>query len=177
MKRKVMVLFLIISLVSAFAVFAGGQTELSSGQVETGKKAMNMATEIANAIKGRFGDMHEKIVRDGHRDSAEYEEFHTVLAAYVDKFKVTYIYTLIKINDEMTNLIVDAADDEYADDYGAEYEMEPQMVSAFGGTPDYAKDIWKDDDFGWQISGFAPLYNSQGKIVALIGVDTPVSSK
>ena len=172
-----------IVIVSAFLLLAAlmapaaGKAELSAAQHEAGKAAMDAAAEIARDLRGRFGDMHEKIVRDGHRDSAEYEEFQKALAMYVDKYKVTYVYTLIKVSDDMTNLIVDGAEPEYADDYGEEYEMEPQMVTAFAGKPDYARDIWKDDDFGWQISGFAPLYNSQGAIVALIGVDRPVSRR
>jgi len=172
--KRVALIILLVLLASPLLVFAGGQKELTSAQKQRGIETQNMAVEIAEALKGRFGDMHDTIISKGDRDNPEYREFQKVLAGYVEKFGVTYVYTLIKISDDMTNLIVDAAEDEYADDYGTEYEMEPQMESAFAGNPDYAKHIWEDDDFGWQISAFAPLYNSAGKLVALIGVDAPL---
>ncbi|VEF46812.1 methyl-accepting chemotaxis protein [Bacillus freudenreichii] len=139
-----------------------------------GEKVMGMAATGALLLNGELGDAHEKIVADGHRDSKEYKEFQEVLKQILDASKATYVYTLIKVDDDMTNLIAEAADEEDADPFGNEYEMEPQFETAFAGEPDHAVHTWDDEDYGTQKSAFAPIYNSKQEIVAILGIDYPI---
>ncbi|RST77393.1 hypothetical protein D4T97_002595 [Siminovitchia acidinfaciens] len=139
-----------------------------------GEKVMGMAATGALLLNGELGDAHEKIVADGHRDSEEYKEFQEVLKQILDASKATYVYTLIKVDDDMTNLIAEAADEEDADPFGNEYEMEPQFETAFAGEPDHAVHTWDDEDYGTQKSAFAPIYNSKQEIVAILGIDYPI---
>lgn len=139
-----------------------------------GEKVMGMAATGALLLNGELGDAHEKIVADGHRDSQEYKDFQAVLKQILEASKATYVYTLIKVDDDMTNLIAEAADEEDADPFGSEYEMEPQFETAFAGEPDHAVHTWDDDDYGTQKSAFAPIYNSKEEIVAILGIDYPI---
>src|SRR5690606_33603100 len=113
------------------------------------------------------------VVEAGGRDNPEYRKLFKALARIKEETGATYVYTLIKVSDEMTNLIVDASPGEEGDPYGTEYEMEPQMVAAFAGEPAYAAHTWTDESYGVQKSAFAPLRDGNGEIVAVVGVDFP----
>lgn len=157
-----------------FALFAA-HTGAEEDQINRliGEKVMAIAATGALLLDGEMGDLHEQIVADGHRDSQAYKDFMAILQQIRDVNQATYVYTLIKVSDEMTNLIVDAAEGEEADPFGTEYEMEPQFETAFAGTPDYAVHTWDDEEYGTQKSAFAPIHNSQGEVVAILGVDYP----
>ncbi len=138
-----------------------------------GEKVMAIAATASLMLNGELGDLHEQVVADGHRDSEAYQKLYDVLRKVQEINESTYVYTLIKVSDDMTHLIVDAADEEDADEFGAEYEMEPQFEKAFAGEPAYAIHTWEDETYGIQKSAFAPIYNSSGEIVAIIGIDHP----
>jgi hypothetical protein len=139
----------------------------------TGEKVLAIAATGSLLLNGEFGDLHEQIVADGHRDSEAYAAFQKALQEIGAATNAAYVYTLIKVNEEMTNLIVDAVQGEDAKDYRAEYAMEPQFELAFSGTAAYAEPSWDEKRYGAQISAFAPVYNSEGVITAVLGVDYP----
>ncbi len=132
-----------------------------------------VAEQVQNLDGGEYGDLHEAIVASGGRDSEEYVAVQNALKKIKSDTGATYVYTLVKIDDGMTHLIVDASEGEDADEYGAEYAMEPQFIEAFAGRPAVAKHTWVDESYGVQKSAFAPIYNSQGDVVAILGIDYP----
>lgn len=152
---------------------AAPEDEMAQANTATGERVMAMAAEAAEHLAGEYGDLHTAVVKAGDRDNPEHEKLHAALAQIREETGATYVYTLIKVSDQMTNLIVDAATGDDADDYGTEYEMEPQMAAAFGGDPAYAEHTWTDESYGVQKSAFAPLRDSDGAIVAIIGIDFP----
>ncbi|MBM3146462.1 MAG: hypothetical protein FJ000_01045 [Actinobacteria bacterium] len=147
--------------------------QMEEANAALGQKVMMMASQAAQALSGEYGDLHVAVVAAGDRDNPEYEQIHEALARIKEETGATYVYTLIEVSDEMTNLIVDASVGEDADDYGAEYAMEPQMAAAFAGEPAYAEHTWTDESYGVQKSAFAPLLDSDGEIVAILGIDYP----
>ena len=173
-KHSTSLIVFVMVLCLAGALFASA-TAAEEDQINhlIGEKVMAVAATGALLLDGEMGDFHQQIVADGHRDSQAYADFVAILQQIRDANQATYVYTLIKTSDEMTNLIVDAAEGEEADPFGTEYEMEPQFKTAFAGTPDYAEHTWDDDTYGTQKSAFAPIHNSQGEIVAILGVDYP----
>ncbi|SMP42757.1 copper amine oxidase N-terminal domain-containing protein [Anoxynatronum buryatiense] len=119
-------------------------------------------------LKGEMGDLHEVIVASGEWDTQENEAFRAVLKKIKEANGATYVYTLIKSGtDEDPTLLISESD--YPDEYGDEYDMEPQFLLAFSGTPAAAQHIWIDDEV--MKSAFAPIYNTAGEIVALLGID------
>lgn len=147
--------------------------EMTLQNTAVGEKVMEMAADAAGRLAGEYADLHPVIVAAGDRDLPEHDRLHKRLAALRDELGATYVYTLIKVSDDMTNLIVDAAVGDDADEFGTEYEMEPQMAAAFDGQPAYAQHTWVDESYGVQKSAFAPLFDSQGEIVAILGIDFP----
>lgn len=174
--KKAWLTILPFILVLSFAISplqAKAELDEESNRV-VGEMVMYMAALGAELLHGEYGDMHEKIVEDGHRDSEEYEAFQEVLEMIHDATGATYVYTLIKVSDDMTNIIAESLDEDEADEYGTEYEMEPQFETAFAGAPDYAIHTWEDEWYGIQKSAFAPIKNSNGDVVAILGIDFPI---
>lgn len=121
-------------------------------------------------LNGEMGDLHEEIVASGEWDTPENEAFRAVLKEILDINDVTYVYTLVKsgTDEDPTLLISDA---EWPDEYGDEYEMEPQFLKAFAGEPAYAVHFWEEEGTVMK-SAFAPIYNTAGQVVAILGIDT-----
>ncbi len=147
--------------------------EMQRVNTETGERIMGIAAEAAEHLEGEYGDLHVAVVKAGDRDNPEHERLYEALAQIRDETGATDVYTLIEVGDDMTDLIVDAATGDDADDYGTGYALEPQMATAFAGEPAYAAHTWMDPSHGVQKSAFAPLRDSTGGIVAIIGIDFP----
>ncbi len=190
MKKVLQFLGLSLVLVLAMAVVAGCGQEAAAPEeeevevaevdydipenLEAMEMVLAMVTEKAELLAGgEYGDLHEAIVASGGREGEEYAKVQGILKEIMTDTGATYVYTLIKIDDGMTNLIVDASEGEDADDYGAEYPMEPQFELAFAGEPAAAKHTWVDDSYGVQKSAFAPIYNTAGDVIAILGIDYP----
>ncbi len=141
-----------------------------------GEKSMALAVACAALLDGEGGDQHQSITAAKLRDLDEYKEVYGVMADFMKaknevEGNITFIYTLIKASDEMANLIVDASGEDNESDYGEAYRIEPQMASAFEGNPAYAKHTWENKSYGVQKSAFAPIHNSKGEVIAILGID------
>jgi len=98
-----------------------------------------------------------------------------VLDVFREESGAYYIYCLIDQDsaDNHFEITVDGSIE--PDDWLNAYEVESQFIAALAGTPSAAPSAWNDDDDGlkpvW--SAFAPIHNSEGTIVAILGVDYP----
>ena len=116
------------------------------------------------------GDFFEKIQNQGY-DSLEYQTILKQLNKIRDSNSdILYIYTMKK-NEGKIEFVVDA-------DYGKENSAEigeiydenvPELIKGFD-EPSVDKEF-TIDEWGTVMSGYAPIKNSEGKIVGLIGVD------
>ena len=132
--------------------------------------------ERLNAEEGYYGDLHDIIVANGNRQGPEHLELWEILYAMRVETGATYLYSFIDGGGAYNQIIVDSLDPEDMDPYGFEYEKEPWTVQAFRkGEPTIALDAWMDEyGEGLQKSGFAPIFNSDGEISFLLGIDFPV---
>jgi putative nucleotidyltransferase with HDIG domain len=113
------------------------------------------------------------------------EAFKTIAARMqsiksVNTPPITYIYTMAKSDKEgMLRFVVDpdagktqAATAKGIVPYsGQEYDARrfPHMLAAFGGAD--ADESLGSDEWGKTISGYAPIFDSKGRAVAILGVD------
>ncbi|QSX05713.1 HAMP domain-containing protein [Sedimentibacter sp. zth1] len=79
------------------------------------------------------------------------------------------VYTAIEKSDDKISIIIDA-DEEDSTSIGYEYDYLPAMKTAFSGTASADEDMITDE-YGTFLSGYAPVKNSKGKVVAIIGLD------
>lgn len=132
--------------------------------------------ERLNAEGGHYGDLHDIVVANGNRQGPEHLELWERLWDMRVEVGATYLYTFIDGGGDYNLIIVDALDPQDQDPYGFEYEKEPWTVEAFAtGQPTVGEDAWMDEyGEGLQKSGFAPIFNSDGEISFLLGIDYPV---
>ncbi|MDF2473674.1 MAG: Methyl-accepting chemotaxis protein [Anaerocolumna sp.] len=118
------------------------------------------------------GDLHQIVEASQDMDSEEYSLIKENLQRFQETTGVTYIYTMIK-NGDSTQFIVDA-DQEEPEELGSAYDMLPNMKMAFEGTASSDDEIYTDD-WGAVLSGYAPIKNSNGEVVAIVGIDIDAS--
>lgn len=106
--------------------------------------------------------------------SAEDEAFEQVynsLTKYREATNVTYIYSM-KMMDGQCFFAVDTDPEEPAD-FEEEYELQEAMELAFGGTAACDKEV-TTDEWGTYFSTFAPIKNSAGAVVGIVGCDISI---
>ncbi|MGM0689414.1 MAG: hypothetical protein ACQESO_07515 [Bacillota bacterium] len=144
---------------------------------EVSEKVLGIVIILAdrlNEADGYYGDLHDVVVANGNRQGPEHDELYEIFNGMLYETGATYVYSLIEGDDDDALIIVDGAEPEDMDPYGYAYPMEPQMETAFAGTPAVALHTWMDDyGYGVQKSAFAPVFNSAGEVAFILGVDYP----
>lgn len=112
------------------------------------------------------------------------DEFTTIKsekdAAYIKPLKqlrqmkketgVKFVYTLAMSSNNKTHFIIDATEGEDHSALNSEYDLTDEMKPAFNGQPNVDKEIYTDK-WGSQLSGYAPIFNSAGRVVGIACVD------
>lgn len=112
------------------------------------------------------------------------DEFTTIKsekdAAYIKPLKqlrqmkketgVKYVYTLAMASSDKTHFIIDATEGEDHSALNSEYDLTEEMKLAFNGTPNTDTEVYTDE-WGSQLSGYAPIFNSASQVVGIACVD------
>lgn len=104
-------------------------------------------------------------------EDPEYEEISGILKKYETCRFIKYIYTL-RLDGDVARFIVDA-DDESPADIGEECELYPSIREAFRGNVSCDEEL-HSDRWGTYYSAFAPIYDAEGKVVAVVGCDIDI---
>lgn len=115
----------------------------------------------------------EKVISQRDTQSQDYIEIRDSLLGAKAFHDLKFVYIMGKKDDKNAFYIMDIAEE--PEEYGKEYPIEGAMKKAFDGEITYDKEPTKDD-WGYFISGYAPLKNSSGEVVAILGVDMDVTS-
>lgn len=113
------------------------------------------------------GDLLEQL-QAGDEGSADYEEILSQLQEFLCGDEIKYIYTM-RMNGDTLEFIVDADTEEGAA-IGEAYEIYDEIAEAFDGNVTVDSEM-TSDEWGDFYSAFAPVYNSAGDIVGIVGVD------
>ncbi|MGE5415444.1 MAG: methyl-accepting chemotaxis protein [Acidobacteriota bacterium] len=84
--------------------------------------------------------------------------------------KIKFIYTLADSGKGKTRFVLDATEGEDHSPLNMEYDLREDMKPAFNGIPSADKQEYTDQ-YGSQLSGYAPIKDSTGKVVGIVGVD------
>ena len=112
------------------------------------------------------GDMHENLT---DVDSKEYKDMCNLLEKYREEVGVYDVYTMIK-TDELKPKFVLASYDAESSFMKSSTIYEKEMGEAFNGKVSVTDKPFTDN-YGTFYTAYAPIYNSKGKINAIIGVD------
>lgn len=119
------------------------------------------------------GEMHATFTDPSAMENEAFIATRNQLMDYMQATGMTYIYTLSQVDSDTTQFIVDASEEEPAE-LGYEYEYMAGMEKAFNGEPSSDDDVYTDE-WGTFISGYAPIKDNQGNVVAVVGVDIEAS--
>lgn len=120
------------------------------------------------------GDSHETLKNKEDQASDTYKEIRSIMRDFTHDTGVTGIYTLAKYGENKTQFIVDSYDEADMSQLGDEYFYLPEMAAAFEGTASAIEEMYKDE-WGTTLSGYAPVKNAKGEIVAILAVDMDAS--
>lgn len=137
---------------------------------KTRQEVLRLASTAALLIDG---DSHEKLTQEQDQLSDTYREIRAKMQSFKKETGVRYIYTLALNGEDKTKFIIDSDEEEGAD-LGYEYDYLPAMENAFNGTSSVDTKM-NTDEWGTFLSGYAPIKNSEGKVVAIVGLDLDVS--
>lgn len=117
------------------------------------------------------GDMHQQVDASKDMESEEYVLIKKELEEFQDITGFN-VYTLVD-NGDTTRFVIDADKEEPAA-IGKEYNRLSGMEKSFQGMVSSDDEILKDE-WGSVLSGYAPIKNSSGKVVAILGIDIDAS--
>lgn len=133
----------------------------------------NYLTRLASAAALMVdGDVHQNLKTEADMQSPAYQDMVAKLRNFNENTKLKDVYTMIPGPGNKTKFVLDADPDPAP--IGYEYENLPAMQESFAGNPTADKEI-TTDEWGSVLSGYAPIKNSQGEIVAIAGVDIDAS--
>ena len=169
-KTKISLYVILISMISS--VIIGGFSFLSykSSLVKfMGIRAQNVAEAVSANIDG------DKISQ--YDETGITDDYYQKLLVYLDKVKInteiSYLYVMTSSTNQYKYIAEAQSDDDpsqlgdtdSADQYGPEpMEVLSSGEAAFTG-------IQSSSEYEDMLSGFAPIYDSSGDVVAVIGVD------
>jgi len=138
------------------------------------KSAQQESISVARmAVALIDGDAFERVAAEG-LESEDAEQILDILSKMLSSDSVKYLYTMSYKNDETACYVIDA-DPEDPADFAEEYEMEQEMLRAFGGE-DVVSSEFTEDEWGRVLSSYAPIRNSAGKVVGIVGADIDANS-
>lgn len=176
--KKFLVFFLILVLALSF-IACGNESSNGDDQVSPEMPAdlkafvdaeLDIIASIGEAISGDWADKHVTLVEeDGGMDDPLYSELKAVLDNFRVETGAYYVYAMIPGDGSDYYITVDGSED--PDDWMTAYDFEVQFREAWEGETAAARSGWDDDVAIW--SAFAPVYDSNGDVVAIIGTDMP----
>ena len=132
-------------------------------------QTMAMAESAANTIDGDLiADIWE-----GDEGTDNYQVVLKQLQGFLVSDDVEYIYTMRQV-DGVVQFVVDADTEEGAA-IGEEYETYDKIDIALAGEASMDDEV-TTDEWGSFYSAFAPIFDEEGNVVAIVGVDCSVDS-
>lgn len=134
---------------------------------------------ITKSLKRNIdGDKFEQLAKSKDASSEYYESIRKMLLEFKKEINCTYLYTMSKINENTYMYVIDGSappdDEENFSPLGSEED-----IIDFDNSIKVAMDEGKDafskleytDNYGWSLSAYSPIKNSQGTVVGIIGCD------
>jgi signal transduction histidine kinase/ActR/RegA family two-component response regulator len=129
------------------------------------ERLLDMTNTAADMIDG---DAHELITQRDESNEG-YVEIYNTLKSFQDNVELEFIYTVRKMEDGTYIFIVDPAE-ENCSEYGELVHVTEALEKAYDGVPSVDQ-VPYEDSYGRFYSAYTPIFNSAGKVVAVVAVD------
>lgn len=137
--------------------------------VKTSEKLMTTAKLAARTIDAE--------ALNGLREGDENKDAYKSLIKNLQEFKgeagVTYIYTFKPSTKENVKFVLDSDESEDRASIGEKYPNDPVVQQAMNGIATKTSKP-ETDEWGTFLTGFAPIRNSTGAVIGVVGVDISI---
>lgn len=174
-RLKMLVGFILIGLLSALVVGGITYKNISDYELSQVKEKLKMIAELG--ASNIDADTHSQL-QPGDENKADYTNLLDKLRSFKKTSKLTYLYTYVPVNKEKVKFILDTDESEDQAKIGDEYpedgvKLDLEIKQALAGKIAVTKSP-QTDQWGTFLSGFAPIKNSNGEVVAVVGADIAV---
>ncbi|ADL52261.1 methyl-accepting chemotaxis protein [Clostridium cellulovorans] len=152
----------IVLLVTNYYIFAKFQKELKTS-------TKDCIIELQQSIDG---DTLKKVIEARSKDNDEYKKIEYSMSMAKVRSVARNFYTLLKVDDNTTKFLVDVSVEPSG--FLDKYEMTDTMKKAFDGEI-VVSDKAYTDEYGTFISAYAPIKDSQGKVISVMAIDVDAS--
>lgn len=129
--------------------------------------AAAFATAAANHMDG---DLFEQI-QEGDEDSEAFETAYNTLLPFLNVDDVSFVYSMRKHDDGKLYFVVDTDPDDPADVGEVYDDAVKEMFDVYDSGETTSDTDITTDEWGSFLSGYAPIKNSAGEVVGIVGVD------
>jgi methyl-accepting chemotaxis protein len=129
------------------------------------------ATAAANQLDG---DVFAAIGEDSE-GSEEYQQVYDTLLGFLNVEDVSYVYTMTELDSGKLAFVVDTDPDDPAGLYEVYDDAVEEMYTAISSKETVTDKKITTDEWGSFISGYAPIMDSTGKVVGIVGIDFSAS--
>lgn len=154
---------IVLVIISSYLIYA---SLVNEGKRET----INSAGESVAVVNT---DKLLKVMENKDMNSDEYKSIRQALVNFKNDSDIKYLYIMGKANDKEAFFILDSSIKD-GDPIGSTYKLENEMKYAFNGKTASSGKLIKDKE-GIFISAYAPIKNSNGDVIAIMGADYDAS--
>jgi methyl-accepting chemotaxis protein len=133
---------------------------------------------VEQAAKLVDGDQFEKLCNTLDEEDPFYEETRLRLLELKNNTASLYLYTMAPMSGDMYRFIIDGSstpdDEENFSPLGSEEdtsEYDPAFKKTWVTKQPQHSGLMDQGEWGWLISAYAPVFNSRGNMVGILGVD------
>ncbi len=176
---KVSLILLVTILISTITVGIISYSTYRDNAIEmSGQKALFTAEAIAAGINGdKFARYNETGVEDPY-----YSQTRTIMGEIKERNKAGYVYSFVDDGDKYKYIVSGYLKGEDKKAWGFLGYTDPKNIFSAetalvlkDGVGRYTQPKDYGEGYGVSVSGFAPIHNSAGDIVGLVGVDLPMA--
>ena len=125
--------------------------------------------DVANAAAAQFDGDVIKNIKATDKDTEEYQNVLKILRSFQDNIELEYIYGINPGPDDTFTFAIDP-DREDPADFGEAIEATDALITASKGKAAVDKTS-HSDEWGRFYSAYSPIFDSEGNVVGIIGVD------
>lgn len=166
-RKKMIGYFLVFGILSSLLIIL--ITWFYISHYETNKLRQNLQVIAQGAVELIDGDAHSGL-KPGDEETETYTQLLRKLRRYKEISGLTYLYTITKTDEKTSQFVLDTDESKDQAKIGKEYANEPEMLRAFKGEVCSTEEPMTDE-WGTFYTGFAPIRNSSGEIVGIVGAD------
>lgn len=174
LKIGIKIVGVIVAFVVLITILLGALSIKQSGELlakSLGKTALSSVLKAREYINA---DAFNDIIKSGDSSSTEYTDIRRVLNEIKEYAGLLYLYTMYKDAEGSYRYAIDGEplDSDDVSELGdiEEAGISDDMIAAFEGSEIFG-DMDYTEEYGWTISAYAPIKDSGGNVIGIVGAD------